>query len=117
MGGTLDLFNYSINSVPFAPRISLSYRLNDTLNALISAGRYYQVPSYTWMATPNKKLDKIIADQLISSLKYFPLNDWKLQVELFYKKMTIIYLDIREEIQFLIINGYTTIHNNILCNL
>ena len=86
LGGRLDLYNYTIDTLFLSPRFSLTYSLNDNLNLLTSVGRHYQPPNYSWLVVPKQKLNPIIADQLIVGLEYTLFKDWKFKAEFFYKK-------------------------------
>jgi len=52
----------------------------------MSAGRYYQSPSYIWLVDKqNTDLQPMKADQIVLGYAHTPLQDVKVQLEVFYK--------------------------------
>lgn len=86
-GGRLDYFDYLSESLYFSPRLSLIYTINDVSNIIFSAGRYYQSPSYIWLigGSAEGSLKPIRADQVVLGYEHTPLEDVKVQLEVFYK--------------------------------
>ena len=86
LGGRLDYFSYTIQNLFFSPRISALYQVNDVSALTLSAGRYYQSPSYIWMVgAENQKLNPLSADQLVLGYEHNPMEDLKVQFEGYYK--------------------------------
>jgi len=87
IGGRMDYYNFTEGSIYFSPRFSYSYTLNEHSTFIGSIGRYYQAPSYIWLiGSPENKLKPIIADQVVIGYVHTPLEDVKVQLEVFYKK-------------------------------
>jgi hypothetical protein len=86
-GGRLDYYNFTDGKIFFSPRLSYIYTLNEHSSLIMSAGRYYQAPSYIWsVGGSEKNLKPILADQLVVGYAHTPLEDIKVQLELYYKK-------------------------------
>jgi hypothetical protein len=86
LGGRADFFNFTKNEIFFAPRISAVYQLNAVSAFIFSAGRYYQSPSYVWLVgAPEQSLNPIRADQIVLGWEHTPLEDVKVQIEVFHK--------------------------------
>lgn len=86
VGGRLDYYNFTDGNVFFSPRISYTYQLNENSALIGSLGRYYQAPSYIWLiGDPSNKLKPIRADQIVVGYSHTPLEDVKVQLEVFYK--------------------------------
>lgn len=89
LGLRLDYYNYLQSSLYFSPRLTLSYALTETSALNMSAGRYYQSPSYIWLigdASNVQSLSALHADQLVLGYEHQLSEDMKFQVEGFYKK-------------------------------
>ncbi len=86
-GVRMDYFNFTKENVFFSPRASFSYFINQNSTLVLSAGRYYQSPSYIWLiGASNQELNPIKADQLVLSYVHTPMEDVKVQLE-FYGKL------------------------------
>jgi hypothetical protein len=87
-GFRTDYFTMGKTST-FAPRIGLSYRMTPLLYLNAGAGRHYQTPFYYNNLTNEEKnkpaLDSKYSDHIISGVEYYPGEDMKFSVELFYK--------------------------------
>jgi hypothetical protein len=83
-----DYFDLIANSVVIAPRFSASYTASPITTMNVSAGRYYQTPSYVWLvANPsNRKLYQIGADQLVLGIDHMVRSDVKISLEGYLKK-------------------------------
>ena len=83
-----DFYNFLETKLYLAPRASLIYQLNNVSAFVISAGRYYQSPSYIWLLgdTENKNMKPIKSDQIVIGYEHTPLEDLKVQLEVFYKR-------------------------------
>lgn len=91
----------------FSPRISLSYRINNSLSINASSGIYYQLPAYTIMGyrdNSNNLINKendlsyIKAKHLVSGIEYKPNSSTKVTVEGFYKGYSNYPFSVRDEI-------------------
>ena len=85
-GGRLDYNNLLETQWYLSPRGSVLYQLNEITAFSLSLGRYYQSPSYIWLLGGSpEKLKPIRSDQIVLGFDHTPLEDVKVQVELFYK--------------------------------
>jgi len=91
----------------FSPRISLSYRINNSFSINASSGIYYQLPAYTIMGyrdNSNNLINKendlsyIKAKHLVSGIEYKPNSSTKVTVEGFYKGYSNYPFSVRDEI-------------------
>lgn len=82
-----DYFDALEKKLFVSPRISTSYQLNDLTALNLSAGVYYQAPSYIWLAADqsNKKLKHVRNNQLVLGMEHRLGEDALLKVETFYK--------------------------------
>lgn len=86
LGGRMDYFNFTDGNLFLSPRFSAVYVLNPVSSFIFSAGRYYQAPSYVWLAGGSEsKLKPIKADQVVLGYEHTPMEDVKVQIEGFYK--------------------------------
>jgi hypothetical protein len=86
LGGRLDYFNFTVDKLFFSPRLSVIYQINPVSAVIFSAGRFYQSPSYVWLiGDENQKLNPLKADQIVLGYEHTPLEDVKVQLEVFYK--------------------------------
>jgi hypothetical protein len=86
-GGRMDYYNFTEGNIFFSPRFSYTYTLNENSSFIGSIGRYFQAPSYIWLIGSNdNKLKPIQADQIVIGYAHTPLEDVKVQLEVFYKK-------------------------------
>ncbi len=87
LGLRMDYFNFTEDNLFLSPRASFTYFLNETSSFVLSAGRYYQSPSYIWMiGALNQELNPIRADQMVIAYEHTPMEDVKVQLE-FYGKL------------------------------
>lgn len=80
----------------FAPRLGLSYALDDLTTLRLVYGNYYQSPGYEKLRDANilfdlseentKKLDAEIATHYVLSLDRWLNEEWKVKFESYYKK-------------------------------
>lgn len=84
-GVRLDYYNYTKDKLFISPRMSFIYFINPVSSLAMSAGRYYQSPSLIWMIGGSDGLNPIIADQVVLGYDHTPLQDLKVQLEVFYK--------------------------------
>jgi hypothetical protein len=82
LGGRLDYFDL-INRAAFSPRISYTVALTPVLNLNWSVGRYYQAPSYIWLATnpQNRQLKFIGANQYVVGVDQLLRVDTRISLE------------------------------------
>ena len=86
VGGRIDYNNFLSDKITFSPRASLIYSINEVSAISLSTGRYYQTPSFIWLiGDPNQNLKPIRADQLVLGYDHTPLEDVKVQLEVYYK--------------------------------
>ena len=85
-GGRLDYYSFTQDKFFFSPRISAIYQINPVSAVIMSAGRYYQSPSYIWLiGAPGQKLNPMTADQAVLGYEHTPMEDLKVQLEGYYK--------------------------------
>lgn len=87
LGGRLEYINYVEEKWLFSPRISVLYQINPVSAISVSGGRYFQSPSKIWLigAPQNRQLKAIQADQVVLAYDHTPLEDVKVQVEVYHK--------------------------------
>lgn len=87
-GGRVDYFSLIEKKFYFAPRTSLTYEFSSRTAATISAGLYYQNPSYIWLvANPaNRNLSATRVHQYVASIEQLYRSDFKVRVEGFVKE-------------------------------
>jgi hypothetical protein len=85
-GGRIDYFNL-IHKVAVSPRVSYTVAVSPTSNLNWSIGRYYQAPSYIWLAAnpQNRSLRFAGVDQFIIGIDHLIRVDTKVSVEAYYK--------------------------------
>jgi hypothetical protein len=88
LGARADYYSLLDTKWYFSPRGAALYQMNEISAFTLSAGRYYQSPSYIWMigAPQNRELKAIQADQIVLGYEHTPMQDLKVQFEVFYKK-------------------------------
>jgi len=86
-GLRIDYFDLIDNSTAFSPRLSVSYSLTDRTDVNAAIGRYYQAPSYIWLAAnnTNRSLEFIGTDQYILGIEHLLRDDIKVSLEGYYK--------------------------------
>lgn len=83
-----EYYDYLMNKWYFSPRASILYQYKSISAITLSAGRYYQSPSYIWMlgdVNINKNLSPIESDQISVGFDHNPIEDIKVMTEAFYK--------------------------------
>ena len=88
IGTRLDYYAFLQESLYFSPRLSISYGINATNTLSLSAGRYYQSPSYIWLLgdpSNQENLKAIKADQIVLGYENQLESDLKFQIEGYYK--------------------------------
>lgn len=85
VGARIDNFNYTDDPIFFSPRLSLIQPIIGDVSLLFSMGRYYQSPSYIWLIGGTDGLNPAIADQAVLGFEYLGVENWKFQVEAYYK--------------------------------
>ncbi len=87
LGVRLDHFSYLDRRNYIAPRVTAKYSFTEKWNSKLSIGRYYQSPSYVWVANPaNRALKALANDMLIGGSDYTIKPDTKIGVEAYYKR-------------------------------
>jgi len=85
-GGRMNYYDYLNDKFFFSPRLSVIYQINDVSAINLGLGRYYQSPAFIWLVgDPGQDLSPIRADQIVLGYDHTPLEDVKVQVELYYK--------------------------------
>lgn len=109
-GFRLDGNNYNSNMKnvfnQFSPRVSLSYALGSKWSLNVSAGRYYQLPTYTSLGFKDnanvlvnqQNLKYIQADHWVSGLEFKPNTSTKITLEGFYKDYKKYPFSVRNQI-------------------
>lgn len=88
LGARLDYYGFLEETTYLSPRLTISYALNQVSTLNLSAGRYYQSPSFIWlMGDPSnqQQLKAIRADQIVLGYELQLAADLKFQVEGYYK--------------------------------
>jgi hypothetical protein len=87
LGGRADYYSFLQKSLYFSPRASINWQITERSTIGLSAGRFYQSPSYIWMIgdPANSALSAIRADQIVFSFSHTPRSDTKVQVEIYQK--------------------------------
>ncbi len=77
------------NTITAAPRLGLSYRLTPLFNINAGLGRHYQTPFYYNNIVNEDKNQPFLnckySDHVIGGIEYYPAEDMKFSMELFYK--------------------------------
>jgi hypothetical protein len=86
VGGRIDYFNL-IDKFAFSPRFSYTVALSPITNLNWSIGRYYQAPSYVWLAAnlQNRSLDFVGVNQYVIGVDRMLQADTKISLEAYYK--------------------------------
>jgi hypothetical protein len=87
-GGRLDYFDLIEKPIALSPRLAATYAIDPTLNLNASLGRYYQAPSYVWLAAnpANRKLAYVGCDQFILGVDKTVASDARVTIETYTKK-------------------------------
>ncbi len=88
LGGRLEYFSGIEQTFYPSLRLALSQPLGERSSLNVSAGRYYQSPSYIWLAAnqENRKLKSIRADVLVLGLDRTLAEDTRVSLEGYYKR-------------------------------
>ena len=87
LGSRFDYFDL-INRAAFSPRISYTVAVTPVLNLNWSVGRYYQAPSYIWLATnpQNRQLKFVGANQYVIGIDQLVRVDTRISLEGYVKQ-------------------------------
>lgn len=87
-GLRLDYFEFINKKFYLSPRVSASYLLMKNLFINGSYGIFYQSPAYIWLVSnsQNRNLTNIKAEHYIFGFDYFPKEDIKVTLEIYYKR-------------------------------
>jgi hypothetical protein len=81
-----DYFSFTTNKYYLSPRLSIFYTINENSTIISSFGRYFQSPNYIWLVgAKNQDLKPICADQVVLGYAHTPMQDLKVQLEVYYK--------------------------------
>ena len=82
----MDYYSFTKDNLFISPRLSAIYKINPVSSIILSAGRYYQAPSYVWLVGGlENELMPIKADQVVLGYEHTPLEEVKVQIETYYK--------------------------------
>ncbi len=85
-GLRMDYYSFTKDNLFISPRLSAIYKINPVSSIILSAGRYYQAPSYVWLVGGlENELMPIKADQVVLGYEHTPLEEVKVQIETYYK--------------------------------
>jgi len=86
-GLRLDYFDMIKKPFVFSPRLSLNYSITEKTDFNAAVGRYYQAPSYIWLAAhpDNRRLRYIGVDQYILGIDHLLREDTRISLEGYYK--------------------------------
>lgn len=87
-GIRVDYFGFLEHPYGISPRMALRWQMDQRHSLSFSAGNYTQSPAYLWLLTDerNKSLLPMEADHLVGGYEFLPADDFRLTVDLFYKK-------------------------------
>ncbi len=86
IGSRLDYYNFTSDKLYLSPRISGIYQINPVSGIQLSYGRFYQPPSFVWLVGGQTELlNALNSDIIILGYQHTPLEEVKVQVELYYK--------------------------------
>ncbi|HLP15728.1 MAG TPA: TonB-dependent receptor [Bacteroidota bacterium] len=87
IGARGDFFSMIKHETVFAPRVSLAFAPTLRTKFTLSAGRYYQSPSYVWlMANPyNRGLNQLGMNQYVAGVEIFLQSDVRVSAEVYAK--------------------------------
>lgn len=87
-GGRVDRYGYLASRWRAAPRLAASLEVAPGTALTLSAGRWWQAPSFSWLAgdPSNAALQPFRADQVVVGLQRLLRPDLKLQVEAYAKR-------------------------------
>ena len=84
-----DYYQFLHDRAFVAPRASASLALDAVTSTTLSAGRYYQAPSFIWLAgdaTNRSTLQPLRADQVVLSVQRLVGQEWRWQLEGYAKQ-------------------------------
>ncbi|RPH96419.1 TonB-dependent receptor [candidate division KSB1 bacterium] len=86
-GLRLDFFDRISKQTALAPRFSANYQLTNNTSLNLSAGSYYQAPSYIWLMSngANRGLAFLRADQAVLGIEQLLRPDMRVRVEGYMK--------------------------------
>ncbi len=86
-GGRLDYFSLIEDNVVLSPRVSGAFRLAERTSLNASVGRYYQSPSYIWLAAyeENRQLEFVGVNQYIVGIERIARDDTRITLEAYLK--------------------------------
>jgi hypothetical protein len=89
IGTRADYYGFLTESFRIAPRVGISFDLTGQTALTVSAGRYYQAPSYIWLVGDPMnatRLEPLRADQVVAGVQLQLREDTKLQIEGYLKR-------------------------------
>ncbi len=84
-----DYYGFLGDAVVLAPRGSAAWQLDEPTTLTLSAGRYYQAPSFIWLVgdpANRTTLAPLRADQVVLGLQRILDDEWRWQVEGYAKR-------------------------------
>lgn len=83
-----DYFGLIEDNFAVSPRLSATYGVSPSSSVNVSIGRYYQAPSYIWLASNAKNRDLKFAavNQYVAGIDHIIRRDAKLSLEVYLKK-------------------------------
>jgi hypothetical protein len=104
-----NTYNEQMRKLPdqLSPRLSASYRLQPELFINLSAGRFYQLPSYTTLGyadsqgvlvNRNNELKYISADHLVGGIEVLPSESSRITMEGFLKQYSNYPFSVRDSL-------------------
>ncbi len=91
LGLRADTYDFLASTFRLSPRAGLSYRWSERTTTTLSTGRYYQAPSFIWLAgDPSNQhtLEPIQATHLVLGVAHLIQPDLRLEVEAYHKRYT-----------------------------
>jgi hypothetical protein len=89
LGARADYYAYLDDAVRVAPRLAATLELNGGAALSMSAGRYWQTPSFIWLAGDPSNADNLRpfrVDQIVIGFQKLLREDLKLQLEAYRKR-------------------------------
>ena len=88
LGVRSDYFSMIQKNWVTAARFSMSYKLSELTSIKTAIGRFYQSPSYIWVAADeiNQQLKFIAANQYIFGISHLVTEDMQVNIEMYHKK-------------------------------
>ncbi len=87
VGTRVDEFSLIADGFAFSPRASITYDVSSRTTLSAAIGRYYQSPSYVWLATipENRELKQAGANHYIAGIEHVARDDTRLRLEFYLK--------------------------------